>query len=96
MRQRRGWSQERLRRSVLAGVHTGDRLDGWKRASCNPVLAPKARIRKPELAQWRAGTRDSRFTPQEVLDRVAFVVGALDLNPVRASAEPGRGAALLF
>src|SRR4051812_425486 len=86
LRTRRGWSQEKLAAKAGVSAPAIMRLErGQARIStlsaALKVLAPEARIRKPELAQWRAGTRDQRFTPKEVLDRVADVIGPIDLDP---------------
>jgi transcriptional regulator with XRE-family HTH domain len=86
LRLRRGWSQEKLAMKAKVSAPAIMRLErGNARvatlSAALDVLAPEARIRKPELAQWRAGTRDRRFTPQEVLERVHNVIGAIDLDP---------------
>lgn len=45
------------------------------------VLAPQARVRKPERAAWAGGSRDCRFTPPEVLAAIERVIGPIDLDP---------------
>src|ERR671913_1494149 len=62
LRLRRGWSQEKLALKAKVSAPAIMRLErGNARvatlSAALDVLAPEARIRKPELAQWRAGTR---------------------------------------
>src|SRR4051812_39408104 len=69
LRTKRGWSQEKLAAKADVSAPAIMRLErGQARvatlSAALRVLAPEARIRKPELAQWRAGGRGKRFTPQ--------------------------------
>src|SRR4051794_32121997 len=38
-------------------------------------------LRKPEIASWGSGSRDERFTPPDVLLKIAAVFGRIDLDP---------------
>jgi hypothetical protein len=54
------------------------------------VLAPKARVRKPEVAHWGVGARDERFTPPNIFAKVVHVLGPIDLDPCGHPESPVR------
>ena len=86
LRQRRGWSRERLAQRAGVSLSSIERLErGNARiatlSAVLAVLAPAARARKPELARWGGGSRDERFTPADMLDRIASVLNGMDLDP---------------
>jgi phage N-6-adenine-methyltransferase len=86
LRLRRGWSQEMLAQRSGLSAPAISRLekDSARIAALSAalsVLAPKARVRKPQVAQWGAGKRDCRYTPPDVLQRVEAVIGTIDLDP---------------
>jgi phage N-6-adenine-methyltransferase len=93
LRLRRGWSQEKLAERAAHSAPAVSRLeqDTARIATLSAalaVLAPKARVRKPEVAQWGQGERDCRFTPPEVLKRVEAVIGLIDLDPTAHPESP--------
>ncbi|MEG3153485.1 DNA N-6-adenine-methyltransferase [Sphingomonas sp. RB1R13] len=46
-----------------------------------PILAPKARTRKSERANWNKGSRDDRHTPEWLLALITDVFGPISLDP---------------
>lgn len=86
LRLRRGWSQERLAEHAGVSAPAIMRLErGNPRvatlSAALAVLAPKARVRRSDLAAWRGGSRDCCFTPASVLERITRVIGPIDLDP---------------
>lgn len=86
LRHRRGLSQRAL--AEVAGVSEMaiSRLErGNARiatlAAALSVLAPEARLRKSDRAQWAGGRRDCRFTPPETLAKIERVLGHIELDP---------------
>lgn len=83
---RRGWTQAQLASRAGVSVPTVANLErGNARiatlSAALAVLAPKARVRKPEVTHWGVGGRDERFTPQYLLDKIERVIGPIDLDP---------------
>ncbi len=86
LRTRRGWSQERLAERIGVSVGSITRLEiGNARIktldAALRVLAPQARIRKPEVTHWGVGARDERFTPPDLLEKIERVIGPIGLDP---------------
>jgi transcriptional regulator with XRE-family HTH domain len=86
LRERRGWSQADL--AVRAGVSKPtvigiERNQGHVRSlsAILAALAPKARQRKSERAEWQGGDRDCRFTPASFMQPLYDIVGGFDLDP---------------
>ncbi|QDM15540.1 helix-turn-helix domain-containing protein [Tardiphaga sp. vice304] len=93
LRKRRMWSQEELAQRAEVSAPAIVRLErGNARVAtlqaALDVLAPKARPRKSEIARWGKGTRDVRFTPPEIWERIVHVLGRVDLDPCGDLASP--------
>lgn len=91
LRQRRGWSRQHLAERAGVALSAVERLERGNARIATleavlTVLAPAARARKPETSRWGGGSRDERFTPPDMLTRITFVLGVIDLDP---SAHPG-------
>ena len=85
-RLRKGWTQARLAARAGISVPTARALenDGGSVASLSAalsVLAPAARARKSEKANWTAGGRDKRYTPPWMLDEIVSAFGPISLDP---------------
>src|SRR3712207_2565751 len=87
LRTRRGWSQERLAERIGVSVGSITRLEtGNARietlSAALAVLAPKARVRISEIPHWGVGaSRDERFTPPDLLEKIVHVIGPIGLDP---------------
>jgi transcriptional regulator with XRE-family HTH domain len=86
LRQRRGWTQVQLASTAGVSVSTIVNLErGNARiatlAAALVVLAPKARVRKSDVAAWGTGARDERFTSPELLERIISVIGPITIDP---------------
>jgi phage N-6-adenine-methyltransferase len=87
LRLRRGWSQEKLAsRAGVSAMAVGRLESGNARmktlAAVIEVLAPStAKIAENAGDQYKKGSKDFRFTPRDVLDRIHAVIGTIDLDP---------------
>ncbi len=86
LRARRGWSQQTLAERIgvsvgaIARLETGNaRIKTLEEALA--LLAPGARVRRPEVSHWGVGARDERFTPPDLLEKIERVIGAITLDP---------------
>lgn len=84
---RRAWSVERCAERAAVSPNAVRRVETDAGTASTveallAVLAPKARERREERAQWQAGRRDLRLTPPAVVRALERVVGGpFDLDP---------------
>jgi phage N-6-adenine-methyltransferase len=86
LRARRGWTQRTLAERIGVSVGSVTRLEtGNARIrtleQALTLLAPGARVRRPEVSHWGVGARNERFTPPDLLERFERVVGPITLDP---------------
>jgi transcriptional regulator with XRE-family HTH domain len=86
LRKRRSWTQQEL--AAAAGVSTPAiiRLESGNAristlSAVLTVLAPGARVRKPDVSNWGGASRDEKFTPPDVFDRIVKITGPITLDP---------------
>lgn len=96
-RTKRGWSQEKLAERAGVSPMAISRLENGNArmatlSAALAVLAPQARVRKPQIANWGDGSRDERFTPGAVVDRIESILGGIDLDPCAHRESPVRAA----
>lgn len=85
-RAKRGWSLQTLAERSGLAKSTLIRLEQGRSRVASleavlAVLAPSARARKPEKANWSGGRRDARFTPPSLVQTLEGVFGTFDLDP---------------
>ncbi|GGK46116.1 DNA N-6-adenine-methyltransferase [Salinarimonas ramus] len=95
LRTKRGWSQEKLAARAGVSPMAINRLENGNAriatlSAALRVLAPRARARKPQIANWGDGSRDERFTPQDVVRRIESVLNGIELDPCGHPKSPVR------
>jgi len=95
LRLRRRWSQETLAGSARVSSPAIMRLESGNAriatlSAALKVLAPNARVRKPDIANWGSGSRDERLTPPDLFEQVVVVLGSIDLDPCAHPLSPVR------
>ncbi len=86
LRERRGWSQQRLAHASGVSTPAIVRLENGNTrihtlSTALAILAPNVRVRKPDISNWGRGSRDERFTPTDLLARIKAVIGPIGLDP---------------
>ncbi len=95
LRTKRGWSQEKLAARAGVSPMAINRLENGNAriatlSAALGVLAPRARARKPQVANWGSGSRDERFTPEDVVRRIEAVLDGIELDPCGHPKSPVR------
>lgn len=92
LRERKGWSQEKLCERAGVSVPALIRLEQLEAREgsvqlatlekCLSILAPNMRVKRDKVSPWVYDSKDSRFTPPEFLTRLRKVLGkAIDCDP---------------
>jgi transcriptional regulator with XRE-family HTH domain len=86
LRLRRGWTQEKLAGRAGVSVMALSRLERSNAriatlSAVLAVLAPQARVRKPNMTSSGDGSSDEWFTPEAFMLKVSRVIGEVDLDP---------------